>query len=60
MWIFLPNFSPSFDILLTGGSWHDARYWRDTSLAAQVLIGCLMPSVQQQQANTAPFHTEQT
>ncbi len=37
-----------------------SRYWRDTSLAAQFLIGCLLPSVQQQQENTAPFHTEQT
>ncbi len=35
-------------------------YWRDMSLAAQVLIGWLLPSVQQQQANITPFHTEQT
>ncbi len=35
-------------------------YWRDMSLAAQFLIGCLLPSIQQQEANTAPFHTEQT
>ncbi len=34
--------------------------WRDMILAAQFLIGCLLPSLQQQQANTAPFHTEQT
>ncbi len=35
-------------------------FWRDMSLAAQFLIVCLLQSVQQQQANTALFHTEQT
>ncbi len=39
---------------------HVSCYWRDMSIAAQFLIGCLLPSVQQQQANTAPFHTDQT